>query len=886
VRLNLGRKCVTRRARLSRMLAALCPALALVWVLTNDIPIAAAASLSPYGEVERFGGFDTSASYGPATTRDLGGAVGEQARFVYPIGMEVDTEDPTAPDNYSIYVLENVNPQALNTGVSQGRTASTTLEYRIQKLSERGEVLASRTFTLASSSTEEDLHAVSLAVDGAEGRVYVLIADAPEEGSGDDEHGNAAVRIDAWTTALAPADGGGELPEDKLTHAGELAGPDTAHPLQGTGPGSFVGDIDGESIAVDGVGADADLALAGNKYTSAFSTIPVIERIKTAGADAGELDGEWKAAGATEDAAAKARGQVSESLYAMSADPGDEALNVTLGPEETAEVADDEPNMATVSPDLGSTTTRLPWADAQEDNASHLTSGEINSDRAATDGFRQDAVLLGGSAAFQPSGATVGAGTLAPSVVELAGDGAQFPKELYAGLVVSGGGGQDPRAGSEPSWRVGGGVEDGETLEVTKAPNLGIRIFDAGAAGEEEASLGMIGNATPSGPCNLEGGFDFFNFIGRQSGSFVALAPGRDGVLFALVQPDLVNTTPFAVNGSGEQELISPASSIGADTGDQIVEFAPGSASSGAGENAAKWRECPQPAGAFSTTDKTTNTQDAGLGSLTVPVNTTLAFDASEADTRGGAVWAYDWDLENGAAGGIAEHSWTVNNEFGATPEQGKAWEWPSPTVEHTYATPGAYKAKLNLVSDFGTLTAEREIRVAKDEPITGVKITPASGTSAGAVALTASATVPQFDSIVDYHWEFGDGQGEDTKTAETEHVYAAANEYGVKLTVTDALGQHESAEVKVAVVPPPVVKKEEPSPTPGGTTTPISTPPAVIPPVVKPVVVAPKPLTNAQKLAKALKACKKLKSKRKRVSCEAQAKRRYAPPKKKKKGH
>jgi hypothetical protein len=42
--------------------------------------------------------------------------------------------------------------------------------------------------------------------------------------------------------------------------------------------------------------------------------------------------------------------------------------------------------------------------------------------------------------------------------------------------------------------------------------------------------------------------------------------------------------------------------------------------------------------------------------------------------------------------------------------------------------------------------------------------------------------------------------------------------------------------------------------------------------------------LTNAQKLAKALKACKRQKKKSIRVSCEKQAKKRYAPAKKKKK--
>jgi hypothetical protein len=45
--------------------------------------------------------------------------------------------------------------------------------------------------------------------------------------------------------------------------------------------------------------------------------------------------------------------------------------------------------------------------------------------------------------------------------------------------------------------------------------------------------------------------------------------------------------------------------------------------------------------------------------------------------------------------------------------------------------------------------------------------------------------------------------------------------------------------------------------------------------PVTAPVV-KPKPLTNAQKLAKALKACRKRHNKHKRLSCEKQARKKY----------
>jgi hypothetical protein len=45
---------------------------------------------------------------------------------------------------------------------------------------------------------------------------------------------------------------------------------------------------------------------------------------------------------------------------------------------------------------------------------------------------------------------------------------------------------------------------------------------------------------------------------------------------------------------------------------------------------------------------------------------------------------------------------------------------------------------------------------------------------------------------------------------------------------------------------------------------------------VNKPPAPQPKPLTRAQKLAKALKACKKVRNKRTRASCEKQARKKY----------
>ncbi|HTZ87257.1 MAG TPA: hypothetical protein VMB05_11380 [Solirubrobacteraceae bacterium] len=66
-------------------------------------------------------------------------------------------------------------------------------------------------------------------------------------------------------------------------------------------------------------------------------------------------------------------------------------------------------------------------------------------------------------------------------------------------------------------------------------------------------------------------------------------------------------------------------------------------------------------------------------------------------------------------------------------------------------------------------------------------------------------------------------------------------------------------------------------------TETPSGTPPSK----PAPAVVRPKPLTRAEKLARALRACKKVKAKKKRAACVRSARRRYgAKPKKKGRGH
>jgi hypothetical protein len=892
-----------------RVTVIICFCVAVAWLAVVASASAVSVSLPPYGEVARFGGFDSGATYsttGSSATSGLSG-VGQTAQLVYPVSMAVDAEDPNAPDKYAIYVLENVNPQALDGGKDAAAPTNLSLEYRIQKIGDEGKVLAQTLpFTLKSSATEPGLHAASLAVNGQADRVYVMLMDVPAVAENSGQHG-AVVAIDAWTTgregnALTPAVGiksgiDDELKADSRTGGGELIGPAA---LQSVGGHEFTGDIDGASIAVYGHGATADLALGGNRYSSATTTSPTIDLIKTAGAQKGQIDGSpWSNVAGTENSLAKNAEHASQFLYSLSANE-DESLNVSLGGAEHYYYVNLEPNMATVGGGgLSSTTALLPSPEVAENlvQPEPHTNGLFNVDASMTMSFSQD-IDLNGAGKFMPSGGTVSAGTLAPSVVQLDG-GLSFPHALYAGVVAHEPGepidkqnphpsGANPE--TSPTWKtVQAEVNGANERKILSPASLGVHVFNV--AGE---SLAMIGNETAGGPCNLQsspdpGGFGFGGNAGTGSPSFVAVAPGREGVLFVLVQPDLIN-----VEAAGE--LVAPDHAVGAGEGDQIVEFAPGAMSAGAGANASKWRECPQPEGNFSVTNETLKEPaNMGSGEVDVRAGTKLKFNAEEATgakgeylggvkLRGGSPWAYDWKLEGGQNNGVGplfEFPWTVQNTFTEVPENKKAYVWPNPFVEAEFKTPGVYTETLNLVNDFGTLTTQRTVRVLPPTPPTEPKISPSASPTEGVpVLLKASATLPADDKVKDYHWEFGDGRGEDTgEHAEVEHTYEKAGSYTVKLTVTDVLGQKAEVEEAVAVAKAAVKEPEKTKTTTTTTSTTTST-------TSTKTVVGKKTPTKAQKLAAALKVCKKVKSKKKRTHCEAQARAKYGsqPGKSKKK--
>jgi PKD repeat protein len=71
---------------------------------------------------------------------------------------------------------------------------------------------------------------------------------------------------------------------------------------------------------------------------------------------------------------------------------------------------------------------------------------------------------------------------------------------------------------------------------------------------------------------------------------------------------------------------------------------------------------------------------------------------------------------------------------------------------------------------------------------VTGLTAPP-SGTRGQAVAMTASGSDPNGDTIASYNWDFGDGGAAATADGSFNHVYTSAGHFTITLTVTDSRG-------------------------------------------------------------------------------------------------
>jgi PKD repeat protein len=126
-------------------------------------------------------------------------------------------------------------------------------------------------------------------------------------------------------------------------------------------------------------------------------------------------------------------------------------------------------------------------------------------------------------------------------------------------------------------------------------------------------------------------------------------------------------------------------------------------------------------------------------------------------------------------------------------------------TATHTYAAPGDYTVTLTLVDNRGNLTAGSEEISVGASPTAALAISPTQLQDDGTpVGFDAEGSSDSGGSIVSYAWDFGDGATAQGQSA--SHAYATAGTYLVRLTVTDSLGQVDTATGTVSVLDEPPV--------------------------------------------------------------------------------
>ncbi|TPH15591.1 PKD domain-containing protein [Litorilituus lipolyticus] len=160
-------------------------------------------------------------------------------------------------------------------------------------------------------------------------------------------------------------------------------------------------------------------------------------------------------------------------------------------------------------------------------------------------------------------------------------------------------------------------------------------------------------------------------------------------------------------------------------------------------------------------------TVDPGLptaeanGGYSALINESITFSSAGSVDSDGTIVSYLWDFGDG------------NTSTQANPN-------------HAYTASGTYSAVLTVTdNDNNQATDSSVVTIAAENVAPVVNVNgPYSGLENTTVTFSSAGTVDTDGSIASYSWSFGDGN---TSTlANPSHVYSAADEYTVTLTVTD----------------------------------------------------------------------------------------------------
>jgi len=145
--------------------------------------------------------------------------------------------------------------------------------------------------------------------------------------------------------------------------------------------------------------------------------------------------------------------------------------------------------------------------------------------------------------------------------------------------------------------------------------------------------------------------------------------------------------------------------------------------------------------------------------------------------------------------GEISEYRWTFGDGTHSYEQN------PS----HTYFEPGTYTVRLRVTDNAGATDSETTTCTVtptaptNQDPVAAVN-GPYSGEEDSSISFSSAGSHDPDGSIVEYRWDFGDGQT--STSANPSHTYQEAGTYTVKLTVTDDQSTTDTSIVTCVISP------------------------------------------------------------------------------------
>lgn len=186
----------------------------------------------------------------------------------------------------------------------------------------------------------------------------------------------------------------------------------------------------------------------------------------------------------------------------------------------------------------------------------------------------------------------------------------------------------------------------------------------------------------------------------------------------------------------------------------------------------------------------------------TVTRKPVAAFKATQSTVRP-QLFTLDASESFATVGELSEYVWTFGDEGGGPPTVSS-----SPTGLKAYTAPGQYVITLIVKDDKNTesepVTQTVTVgQISNEAPIARIA-GPSSGAPGATLTFDGSASTPLGDLQL-YSWNFGDAaSGDNTLSGPAQstatHTFSSAGNFRITLTVTDSLGQSDTAELLVAI--------------------------------------------------------------------------------------